>query len=138
MSACNLRPPEQQLITASARGSALEAKNDFAERSLYKTEKSRNHFLRPAPAAAFSNLRQRAFCKRHAKGQVIFGILHPWRTHFYGLTTVMNFGRETSATSIVPKVALCHVILSCLVSIAKLGKRIRSSQGRLSPYSSSL
>ena len=40
MSACNLRPPEQQLITASARGSALEAKNDFAERSLYKTEKS--------------------------------------------------------------------------------------------------
>ncbi len=61
MSACNLRPPEQQLITASARGSALEAKNDFAERSLYKTEKSRNHFLRPAPAAAFSNLRQRAF-----------------------------------------------------------------------------
>ena len=40
MSACDLRPPEQQLITASARSSALEAKNDFAERSLYKTEKS--------------------------------------------------------------------------------------------------
>ena len=40
MSACDLRPPEQQLITASARSSALEAKDDFAERSLYKTEKS--------------------------------------------------------------------------------------------------
>ena len=39
MSACDLRPPEQQLITASARSSALEAKNDFSCRSIHKTEK---------------------------------------------------------------------------------------------------
>ena len=61
MSACDLRPPEQQLITASTGSSALEAKNDFAKRSLYKTEKSWNWLVKATPVLHFSNLPQLGF-----------------------------------------------------------------------------